>query len=61
MIGDWSQHLFSVREVIQANDFLVQEQEVLQEVGADEAGGAGDEPGPWCMAEIGFCFFVGFV
>ena len=46
------------REVVEAYDRLIQAQEFFDERGADEAGGAGDEPGFWGEAEGGLEFVV---
>jgi hypothetical protein len=46
-------------EVVQADDALVEFEQGLQQVGADEAGHAGDEPGAGGLGQVGQELFVG--
>src|SRR5690606_6046523 len=44
--------LVTGREVVEADDPLTEPQELLREVGADESGRAGDDPGPGVLREF---------
>lgn len=46
------------REVIEADDPLIEFQQCLEQVGPDEAGYAGDEPGLRVLREVEAEFFV---
>lgn len=46
------------REVIQADDPLIETEQRFEQVGADEAGHAGDEPGFRAFGQVEADFFV---
>ena len=45
-------------EIIETDDALVELEQRLQKIGADEAGDAGDQPGPRALAQLGARFFI---
>src|SRR5436309_4495813 len=50
---------FAGRKIVEPEHSLVELEQRFDNVRADEAGGAGDEPGFWLVLQIGFQFFVG--